>query len=95
MMVEIDSEIVELSRRFFPEVSGGAFLDDRADILIDDAYRYLAEERRRFDLILIDSTDPVGACGQTVHPGILSEMLPAASRLGNDRDSERFTSVSD
>lgn len=60
MMVEIDSEIVELSRRFFPEVSGGAFLDDRADILIDDAYRYLAEERRRFDLILIDSTDPVG-----------------------------------
>lgn len=29
-MVEIDSEVVELSRRFFPEVSGGAFLDDRA-----------------------------------------------------------------
>ena len=63
-MVEIDSEVVELSRRFFPAVSGGAFLDDRADVLIDDAYRYLAEERRRFDLILIDSTDPVGAAAR-------------------------------
>ena len=63
-IVEIDSEVVELSRRFFPEVSGGAFLDDRADILIDDAYRYLAEEKRRFDLILIDSTDPIGAAAR-------------------------------
>lgn len=60
-MVEIDSEVVELSRRFFPGVSGDAFLDDRADIVIEDAYRYLAEEKRRFDLILVDSTDPVGA----------------------------------
>ena len=63
-MVEIDSEVVELSRCFFPEVSGDAFLDDRADILIDDAYRYLAEEKQRFDLILIDSTDPIGAAAR-------------------------------
>lgn len=60
-MVEIDGEIIELARQFFPEVSNGAFLDDRADIVIDDAYRYLAGEKRRFDLILIDSTDAVGA----------------------------------
>lgn len=63
-MVEIDSEVVELSRRFFPEVSGGAFQDDRADIVIDDAYRYVAEEKRRFDLILVDSTDPFGTANK-------------------------------
>lgn len=59
-MVELDGEVVDLARRFFPDVSGNAFQDDRADILIDDAYSYLAEEKRRFDLILVDSTDPVG-----------------------------------
>lgn len=59
-MVEIDDEVIELSRRFFPDVSGDSFRDDRADILIEDAHRYLAEEKRRFDLILVDSTDPVG-----------------------------------
>lgn len=63
-MVEIDNEVIELSRRFFPDVSGDSFRDDRADILIDDAHRYLAEEKRRFDLILVDSTDPVGVAVQ-------------------------------
>lgn len=60
-MVEVDSEVVELSRRFFPDVCGDAFQDDRADIVIDDGYKYLAEETRAFDLILVDSTDPVGS----------------------------------
>ena len=60
-MVELDSEVVDLSRRFFPDVSGDAFDDDRANLVIDDGYKYLEEEVRSFDLILVDSTDPVGS----------------------------------
>lgn len=59
-LVEIDPEVIALSRRFFPEMSGGAFDDPRANIVIDDAVSYIANCREEFDVLIIDSTDPIG-----------------------------------
>jgi len=58
--VEIDQAVVEASLRFLPEISGGAYSDRRAELKIDDGARFLAETTERFDVILVDSTDPVG-----------------------------------
>lgn len=63
-LVEIDREVIGLSRRFFPEVSGGAFDDPRARIVIDDAVSYIANCRDTFDVVIIDSTDPIGPGSQ-------------------------------
>jgi len=59
-LVELDGEVIDLSRRYLPEVSGGAFDDPRATVLVMDGTRYIAETREKFDVILIDSTDPIG-----------------------------------
>ncbi len=59
-MVEIDPHVVELCRTHMPSLSDGAFDDPRADLIIGDGARYVAETDRRFDLLIIDSTDPVG-----------------------------------
>lgn len=59
-LVEIDGEVIDLSRRYFPEVSGGAFDDPRADVLIMDGMRYIEQSQDSFDIIIIDSTDPMG-----------------------------------
>jgi spermidine synthase len=59
-MVELDAEVVELCRRHLPAICGAAFDDTRANLVIGDGARYLAETGRRFDAIIIDSTDPVG-----------------------------------
>src|SRR6202035_3481122 len=40
--------------------SRGAYSDTRAELKIDDGVRFLAETSERFDVILVDSTDPVG-----------------------------------
>jgi spermidine synthase len=59
-LVEIDREVVEVTRRFLPQIPGGAFGDHRSHLLIMDGIRYLRETAETFDAILVDSTDPKG-----------------------------------
>ena len=60
VMVEIDGMVIEASRKFLPSVCGKAFEDPRTELIVGDGVKYMAESRERFDLIVIDSTDPVG-----------------------------------
>ena len=58
--VEIDASVVEFAKEHFPEFSKPAFADKRFECIIDDGMKYVAETKRRFDVIIVDSTDPVG-----------------------------------
>ena len=60
VMVEIDGTVIEACRRHLPGICGAAFEDPRTELIVGDGVRYMAESRERFDLIVIDSTDPVG-----------------------------------
>ncbi len=60
VMVEIDPDVIELSKRYLPELSDGAFDNPKAEVVIADGCRYVAETEDRFDLIVVDSTDPIG-----------------------------------
>ncbi len=59
-MVDIDGELVDLARRHLREICGDAFDDARAEVVVGDGVRYVAETDKRFDVIIVDSTDPVG-----------------------------------
>ena len=59
-MVEIDAQVIELCRTHLPTVCGDAFDDTRLDLIIGDGVKYVAETEQRFDVILVDSTEPVG-----------------------------------
>ena len=58
--VEIDAGVIELSRRWLPTLSDGAFDYPRARVVIADGARFAAECPDRFDVVIIDSTDPQG-----------------------------------
>src|SRR5215204_4666390 len=58
--VEIDASVVEFSKEHFPEFTGPVLSDDRFDLVIDDGMNYVATTDRRFDVIIVDSTDPQG-----------------------------------
>lgn len=65
VMVEIDASVIEMCREYLPNHSAGAFDDPRAEIVIADGAAFVAETGeaetgRRFDVIIIDSTDPAG-----------------------------------
>ena len=71
--VEIDQAVVQASLRFLPEISGGAYGDARAELRIDDGAHFLAETSERFDVILVDSTDPVGPAAALIAEPFLQD----------------------
>jgi spermidine synthase len=58
--VEIDPAVIAFAQEHFPEFAGPAFADRRFQSVIDDGMRYVAATDRRFDAIIVDSTDPQG-----------------------------------
>lgn len=80
-LVEIDGEVIDLSRRYFPEVSDGAFDDPRAHVLVMDGTRYIARTEDMFDVIIIDSTDPMGP-GETLFTTAFYEACRGRLRPG-------------
>ena len=59
-MVELDGGVVDISRAHMPEISDGAFDDPRTNLIIGDGAKFATETDQRFDVIMIDSTDPQG-----------------------------------
>ncbi len=62
--VEIDPAVVAFAKRHFPEFTRPVFADRRFESVIDDGMKYMAhcaaKAERRFDVIIVDSTDPQG-----------------------------------
>lgn len=58
--VEIDDQVVEMCKEFLPKHSAGAYDDPRVNIVIDDGANFVRECSERFDVIISDSTDPIG-----------------------------------
>ncbi|AQS58217.1 polyamine aminopropyltransferase [Desulforamulus ferrireducens] len=59
ILVEIDRRVVETSKQYLPEIACG--LDDpRVEVLFEDGIKYAQEHKNEFDIIITDSTDPIG-----------------------------------
>jgi spermidine synthase len=52
--------VVEFAKEHFPEFTGPVFSDKRFESIIDDGAKYVARTDRRYDVIIVDSTDPIG-----------------------------------
>jgi len=59
-MVELDPRVVELCRNHLPSISKGAFDDRRLDLVFADGLDFVRTSAPRFDVIIVDSTDPIG-----------------------------------
>lgn len=55
-LVEIDEEVINVSKKFLKIICGKAFTDRRVNVLIQDAFRYLESTEDNFDVILYDLT---------------------------------------
>ncbi len=56
-LVEIDRDVIELSKKYL-KVDKGALDDKRTKIIIEDGYNFLKETKEKFDVIIVDGTDP-------------------------------------
>jgi len=60
VMIELDKTVVNICREFMPSLSAGAFDNPRSDIRFLDGIKFVAETDEKFDVIIVDSTDPIG-----------------------------------
>src|SRR3954469_4986439 len=60
VQVEIDASVIEFSKEHFPEFTTPVFRDTRFESVIADGMKYVAATDLRFDVIIVDSTDPQG-----------------------------------
>ncbi|MBK1643658.1 spermidine synthase [Thiocapsa imhoffii] len=60
VQIDIDERVTRLSERYFPELTASN-ADPRAELLFEDGVRWIQRaEPGSLDLIIVDSTDPVG-----------------------------------
>ena len=61
VMVEIDGEVIRLSKEFLPAIAAEAWTDSRAEVIVGDGIDYVKRAPdASFDVIIVDSTDPIG-----------------------------------
>jgi len=59
-LVDIDEKVIEVSKKYLPSVSKGAFKDRRVKIFNEDAFKFIKRYNNFFDVIIEDLTDPAG-----------------------------------
>ncbi|ATW23884.1 polyamine aminopropyltransferase [Candidatus Formimonas warabiya] len=58
-LVEIDPAVIDASKKYFPEISCG-LNDPKVEVKVEDGIKHIAESKGKYDVILVDSTDPAG-----------------------------------
>ena len=80
-LVEIDSTVVEVSRQYFPGLS--KCLDDRrVSVIYKDASEFVKFKKNEFDVIIVDSTDPIGAGERLFSPEFYQDCFHALTDDG-------------
>lgn len=79
-LVELDQAVIDAAKRHFQSVHQGAFDSPRLTLHIGDGLTFVESTSQKFDLILLDLTDPTGpaealyrepffaACKRALHP---------------------------
>lgn len=77
---EIDEEVIRVSREFLPSLACG-FDDPRIQVHVGDGCAFVLEKKNRYDVIIVDSSDPVGP-GDVLFKKPFYEGLKAALKPG-------------
>ena len=57
-LVDLDEDVIKVSREHLQSINKGAFDDPRVTVHIGDGAQFVAQTDQRFDLVLLDLTDP-------------------------------------
>jgi len=58
VMAELDPVVIDISKKWLGSVHKGAFSDPRLEVKIGDGFEYVKSTQERFDIIVLDLTDP-------------------------------------
>ena len=56
---EIDKKVIEISKRHFPYLAN-SFYDSKVKIYCEDGNKFVQAHKNEYDIIIVDSSDPIG-----------------------------------
>ncbi|KGP92490.1 spermidine synthase [Pontibacillus chungwhensis BH030062] len=80
-LVEIDGKVIEYSKQYLPSIAG-ALDDPRVDVKVDDGFMHIAKSEGAYDVIMVDSTEPVGPAVNLFTKGFYSGISNALKEDG-------------
>lgn len=60
VLAEIDGRVIEVSKQFMPQIASELTGNPKVDVQVIDGIKHVMEHKNEYDVILVDSTEPVG-----------------------------------
>ncbi len=80
-LVEIDGKVIEYSKKYLPEIAGE--LDNpRVEVIVGDGFMHIAQAENEYDVIMVDSTEPVGPAVNLFTKGFYAGIAKALKEDG-------------
>lgn len=81
VLVEIDGKVIEYSKKYLPEIAGE--LDNpRVEVKVDDGFMHIIKSKDLYDVIMVDSTEPVGPAAPLFERGFYQGIYEALKEDG-------------
>ncbi len=80
-LIEIDEEVINAIREFFPQLAG-VFDDRRFKLIVDDGIEFVKSKQDEYDIIIVESSDPVGPAVNLFEYPFYNDCLKALKQDG-------------
>lgn len=80
-LVEIDGKVIEYSKKYLPEIAG-ELDNERVEVKVDDGFMHIATSENQYDVIMVDSTEPVGPAVNLFTKGFYAGIAKALKEDG-------------
>ncbi|MFD3261830.1 polyamine aminopropyltransferase [Paenibacillus lentus] len=81
VLVDIDGKVIEYSKKYLPEIAGE--LDNpRVEVQVNDGYMHIIQSKNKYDVIMVDSTEPVGPAAPLFERGFYQGIYEALKEDG-------------
>lgn len=80
-LVEIDGLVIETSKEYLPSIAS-AFSHPKVETIVGDGFMHIAESRNAYDVIMVDSTEPVGPAVKLFEKGFYEGISRALKEDG-------------
>jgi len=81
-LVEIDKDVIEVSKKYLKKIHCNSFYNKKAEVIVGDGIDFVTKYKNAFDIIIIDSTDPVGAAEDLFSDNFYKDAIAALKTGG-------------
>lgn len=81
VLVDIDGKVIEYSKKYLPEISC-AYSNPRVEVIVGDGFMHIHENKNQYDVVMVDSTEPVGPAVPLFERGFFQGIYEALKEDG-------------